>query len=99
MPLFVLAGLAASLINGTFAMVTADLFPTRVRFSGVAVSYNLSQTLFGGTVPLLAAALVSATGSATAPALVVVAFAAVTFAASLGLKRREGWVGRTEPAT
>lgn len=93
-PLFVLAGLAAALVNGTFAMITADLFPTRVRFSGVAVSYNISQTLFGGTVPLLAATLVSATGAPTAPALLVVVFAVLTLAASFGLKRHEGWVGR-----
>ncbi len=93
-PLFVLAGLVAALFNGTFAMITADLFPTRVRFSGVAVSYNLSQTLFGGTVPLLAATLVATTGSPTAPALIVAGFAAVALLASVGLKRREGWVGR-----
>ena len=92
LPLFVMAGLVASLINGTFAMVTADLFPTRVRFSGVAVSYNISQTLFGGTVPLLAATLVAWTGSPVSPVAVVVAFAAVAFAASFGLKRHEGRV-------
>ena len=90
--LFVLAGLVAALINGTFAMVLADLFPTRVRFSGVAVSYNISQTLFGGTVPLIAAALVASTGAPTSPALVVMAFAAVAFAASFGLKRHGGRV-------
>ena len=91
-PLFVLAGAVAALINGTFAMVLADLFPTRVRFSGVAVSYNVSQTLFGGTVPLVAAALVANSGSATSPALVVVVFAAITLAASFGLKRHGGRV-------
>ena len=89
-PLFLLAGLTAALINGTFAMVLADLFPTRVRFSGVAVSYNISQTLFGGTVPLIAAALVAGTGQSAAPALVVVLFAAVTLLASFGLKRHGG---------
>ncbi len=91
-PLFLLAGSAAALINGTFAMVLADLFPTRVRFSGVAVSYNVSQTLFGGTVPLAAAALVANGGSPTSPALIVVVFAAVTLAASFGLKRHGGRV-------
>ncbi len=90
--LFILAGLVAALINGTFAMILADLFPTRVRFSGVAVSYNVSQTLFGGTVPLVAASLVAFTASPTAPALVVIAFAAVSFAASFGLKRHGGRV-------
>ena len=90
--LFVLAGLVAALINGTFAMVLADLFPTRVRFSGVAVSYNVSQTLFGGTAPLLAASLVASTAAPTSPALVVILFAAVAFAASFGLKRHGGQV-------
>ena len=89
-PLFLLAGLAAALINGTFAMVLADLFPTRVRFSGVAVSYNISQTLFGGTVPLIAATLVVDTGRSAAPALIVMVFAAITLAASFGLKRHGG---------
>ena len=73
-------------------MVLADLFPTRVRFSGVAVSYNISQTLFGGTVPLIAAELVLVTGSATSPALVVMAFAALAVVASFGLKRYGGRV-------
>ena len=63
-----------------------------MRFSGVAVSYNVSQTLFGGTVPLIAASLVASTASPTAPALVVIAFAAVAFAASFGLKRHGGRV-------
>ena len=91
-PLFVLAGAAAALINGTFAMILADLFPTRVRFSGVAVSYNISQTLFGGTVPLLAAALVAHTGSPLSPAVVMTGFAAVALLASFGLRRHGGQV-------
>ena len=73
-------------------MVLADLFPTRVRFSGVAVSYNISQTLFGGTVPLAAAALVASTGSPLSPALVMVVFAAVALVASFGLRRHGGRV-------
>ncbi len=94
-PLFIFAGLVAALINGTFAMVLADLFPTRVRFSGVAVSYNISQTLFGGTVPLIAAALVASTGSPASPTIVVVAFSAVAFASTLVLKRYGGRVDET----
>lgn len=92
--LFVLAGLVASLINGTFAMVLADLFPTRVRFSGVAVSYNVSQTLFGGTVPLLAAVLVATTASPVSPGVIVMVFSAITFIATLALGRYGGKMGR-----
>src|SRR5215510_11769861 len=35
--LMTIAALAGAFVNGTFAFVTADLFPTRIRFSGVAV--------------------------------------------------------------
>jgi hypothetical protein len=35
-PLFACAGLFASLCNGTMSGVVADLFPTRIRFSGIA---------------------------------------------------------------
>ncbi len=96
-PLFMMAGLVAALINGTFAMVLADLFPTRVRFSGVAVSYNISQTLFGGTVPLIAATLVVSTGSPASPAIVVALFSTVAFGSTLMLKRYGGRVAETAP--
>ena len=33
--LFAIAGFAAAFTNGTFASIMADLFPARVRFSGV----------------------------------------------------------------
>ena len=32
-----------------------DLFPTRIRFSGVALVFNLDLTIFSGTSPLVAA--------------------------------------------
>ena len=95
--LFFLAGLVAAFINGTFAMIAADLFPTRVRFSGVAVSYNLAQTIFGGTAPLIASTLVASTGWLTSPAAVVALFSAVAFAASLALGRFGGRVGEAPP--
>ena len=43
------SGLIAGLINGTYAVLLTDLFPTRVRFSGVALAFNISFTLFSGT--------------------------------------------------
>jgi MHS family proline/betaine transporter-like MFS transporter len=42
-----------------------------VRFSGVALSANLSFAAFGGTTPLIATTLVKATGSGASPALVM----------------------------
>jgi len=90
--LMTMAALAGALVNGTFAFVTADLFPTRIRFSGVAVVQNISQTAFGGTAPLVATALVRNLQSPVAPALVVVACGAVTFAGSFYAARQAGKV-------
>lgn len=49
-----------------------ELFPTRVRYSGVAAGFNLATILGGGTAPYVAAVLTSATGSTLAPAGYVV---------------------------
>ena len=83
--LFAMAGLAAALCNGVFASVLADLFPTKVRFSGVAVSYNLSMTIFGGLTPLLASVLVAGTGVEEAPAYIMVMCAVVALTACLAM--------------
>jgi MHS family proline/betaine transporter-like MFS transporter len=45
------------LISGataTFVTLINELFPTNVRFSGVATGYNVSNAIFGGTTPLVA---------------------------------------------
>jgi MFS family permease len=41
-----------------------ELFETRLRFSGVALSSNLAAILGGGLAPIIATALLAATGSA-----------------------------------
>jgi MFS family permease len=93
-----LAGICGSLVNGTFAVLLTDLFPTRVRFSGVALSFNVAFTAFSGTAPLVATSLIRATGVATAPALVMVACGLLTLVASAGLPRDGGHVLRRAPS-
>jgi MFS family permease len=88
--LFVMAGIVASLVNGTMAGVVADLFPTRIRFSGVAVSFNLAFSIFSGIAPLAAAELVKVLGSPTAPAYYMCLCGAITFIGSLFLHRYDG---------
>jgi MFS family permease len=52
--LYVLAGVGAGgAVLSPLLMVF--VFPARVRFSGVSVSYNLSYAIFGGMTPLLVA--------------------------------------------
>ncbi|MDX2050144.1 MAG: MFS transporter [Rickettsiaceae bacterium] len=48
---------ALAIIEGIFMgpvpTILVELFPTRVRFTGVALSYNLSAAIFGGTTPMI----------------------------------------------
>lgn len=45
----------------------AELFPTRVRYSGLSVTYGVATALFGGTAPLVANLLARQTGTLLAP--------------------------------
>ena len=88
--LFAGAGAAASLVNGPMSGVVADLFPTRIRFSGVAISYNLAFSIFSGIAPLMAALLLRSTGSPVGPAYYMCACALLTLVGSLFLHRYDG---------
>jgi MFS transporter, MHS family, proline/betaine transporter len=87
--LFLGAGIVASLVNGPMTGVVADVFATRIRFSGVAVSFNLAFSVFSGTAPLLAT-LLAKTFTPTTPAYLMLGCALVTLASTLVLKRYEG---------
>jgi MFS transporter, MHS family, proline/betaine transporter len=65
------------LILGTIPSTLPALFPTEVRYTGFAISYNISVALFGGTAPFVAGYLASATGSNYAPAFYLMGIAAV----------------------
>lgn len=95
--LFGLIGLSACFTHGTFAAILADLFPTSVRFSGVAFSMNLGAVLFSAIGPLAATWLIGATGNLAAPAWVMVAAAVLAFGCTFLLKALEGQLASQEP--
>ena len=70
-------------IQGATPVAMADMFPPRLRFSGMALGFNLTLALFGGTAPLVATWLIATTGRLTAPAWYLVVIAAVTFIVTL----------------
>lgn len=74
-----LLSLVFSLASGIWPSILAGLFPTQVRFTGIALSYNVSVTLLSGFAPLAATALIAQTGMNSAPALYIAASAALTF--------------------
>lgn len=63
--------LLISAATATFVVTINELFPTHLRFSGVATGYNISNALLGGTVPLVSSLLIVYFGQ-MAPALYAV---------------------------
>jgi MHS family proline/betaine transporter-like MFS transporter len=61
----------------------AELFPTPVRSTALALTYGLGTALFGGTAPFLATWLVRRTGSPVAPAVYATLLAAAAVAAAV----------------
>jgi MFS family permease len=88
--LFAGAGVVASLVNGPMCAIAADLFPTRIRFSGIAISFNLAFSIFSGMAPLVATALVKATGTPVGPAYYMSLCALLCLIGSLFLYRFDG---------
>lgn len=75
---------------GPMPATMVELFPTRTRYSGVAVGYNISLAVFGGTSPLVATWLISKTGDITAPAYYVMAMAVISLIAAFNIKHTHG---------
>jgi MFS transporter, MHS family, proline/betaine transporter len=84
------AGLAMGLTNGSFAVLLTDLFPTRIRFSGVALVFNIAFTIFSGMAPLMATSLIRETGSVRAPALLAAATGLIAIVGSFWVERFGG---------
>jgi MHS family proline/betaine transporter-like MFS transporter len=63
----ILLGAMLTLNDGTLPSFLAELFPTKVRYSGFAVSFNLTNALFGGTALFVSTLLIKFSGSNLAP--------------------------------
>jgi MHS family proline/betaine transporter-like MFS transporter len=72
-----LGALLAIFISTSVAALT-ELFPTRVRYGGFSIGYNISVAIFGGSAPYIAVYLIDATGNPLAPAFYVIFGAVAT---------------------
>ncbi|MGW2341545.1 MFS transporter [Streptomyces sp. NPDC001661] len=83
-------GAILAAILGTYAVWSAEVFPTRTRQSGLSIAYNVTAALFAGTVPYLMTLLISATGSTLVPGPYLMVFAVGGLVAALSLKETAG---------
>ena len=79
---FFLAG-----INGLFFALLADLFPTQVRYSGVAVCYNIAYIFGAGITPLWTSSILEITHSYHYISLVCLLIASISLINSFNIKK------------
>ncbi|MFC9933666.1 MFS transporter [Glutamicibacter sp. NPDC127525] len=77
----ILLGAMLTLNDGTLPSYLAEMFPTKVRYSGFAVSFNLSNALFGGTAPFVATLLIATSGNVLAPGWYLMGAAVISLVA------------------
>jgi MHS family proline/betaine transporter-like MFS transporter len=83
-------GLLLVTFAGTSAATLPALFPTRLRYGALSISFNLSVSLFGGTTPLIASSLVESTGDPLVPAYYLMAAGVVGLISALYLYETAG---------
>lgn len=74
----------------TISAMFPAMFPTHVRYAGMAIAYNVSTSLFGGTAPIVNDWLIGKTGNALIPAYYMMAACAVGLVALLAVIETRG---------
>ncbi|QPP10424.1 MHS family MFS transporter [Streptomyces bathyalis] len=86
----VLLGLIDAALMGAAFSTFAELFPTRVRYTGIALGFNIGSAVAGGSAPYICTWLVDVTGSPVAPAWFVMGTALVTLVTAFTLRETSG---------
>jgi MFS family permease len=61
--LLVIMVIYVTMVYGPIAAFLVELFPTRIRYTSMSLPYHIGNGWFGGMLPLLATAIVAATGN------------------------------------
>ena len=71
------------MVYGPIAAALVELFPTRIRYTGMSLPYHIGNGWFGGLLPPIAVALVAATGNIYAGLWFPIGVATMTFVVGL----------------
>ena len=64
----------------------AELFPAKMRYTGIGVAYNIGFAIFGGLTPVIGFLLIEGTGDVTSPGYYLLVTASLALMASMKLK-------------
>jgi MFS transporter, MHS family, proline/betaine transporter len=74
--------------SGVLPSLLSEQFPVETRAVGVAFSFSVSVTVFGGFAPFIATWLIATTGDSLSPAYYLMATALLSIIALMGIARR-----------
>lgn len=77
--------------SGVLPSLLAEQFPVDTRAVGIAFSYSISVTIFGGFAPLVATWLIAQTGDPLSPSFYLMGTAILSIIALLAIQRRTGF--------
>ena len=72
-----------TMVYGLIAAWLVELFPTRIRYSGLSLPYHIGNGWFGGFLPATVFAIVAATGNIYAGLWYPIVVAAISFVVAL----------------
>lgn len=78
------------IMYGPQAAFIAELFPTRIRYSGASIAYQLTSIVAGSLAPIIALALYQRTGSAVPVAIYVAVACAISGVTALLARETRG---------
>ena len=80
-------GVLMAAYMGPLGALMAELFPARMRTTGLSISYAFAVAIFGGLAPLFNTWIISVTGNKLAPAFYLILAAAISLVALVFAKR------------
>lgn len=94
----VILHLLVVMLSATMPAVLPSIFPTRVRYGGFAISYNVSTVIFGGFAPMVITLMIKLTGLELMPAYYLMLAAAIALIPLALLRETAGKPLRGSPA-
>ncbi len=70
--------------------IMSEMFPTRMRYSGVSLGYQVTSIVAGSLAPIIATALLSGSGSYIPVAIYLAVAAAITLVAVVSMRETKG---------
>lgn len=83
------AGGLVGMLAGPGPAMLSEMFPTKVRYTGLGLAYSLSNAIFSGCAGLIITGLIKQTGNLDIPAYYVMATAVVSIFALMTLKKND----------